>query len=208
MTDKLITSLSSCFLSRGWICTEDIPSFRYVLECFIGRITFLSLLALVCIILHCYEEALSFSVVLLIFRRRMGGWHARSRWLCQMLSIGSVILVSCLLGPLLSKAPFWITISANILLILTSFLLSPVYPPQMHFSAEEKTGNIRKKNQFLLILLILQFPLVKLFNYEILSYINLGLCFGMTSLFIEYISNLNRKDNNHEEAGQVRQKSH
>ncbi len=207
LTDKLITVLSSYFLTRGWIDTEDIPSCRYMLDRLIGRITFLILLAFVCAIFHCCEEAISFSVVLSIFRRRMGGWHANSRWLCQILSISSVIITSCLLGPILANTSSWTIIITNLLAILLSLFLSPVYPIQMHISPEERSGNIKRKNLFLLILSALQFPLVQLFGLRILTSVSLGLYFGIVSLFAEKIK-LNRKDNHHEKTGQICQKSH
>lgn len=195
MTERLLSSLTACFLRKGWITTEDIPYCKYILDGCIGKAVFLVLLLAVCTIFHCYREALSFSLVLLAFRRRMGGWHASSRWLCQVLSIGSVIIASCFLGPLFADAQPWIILSINALSVFLAFFLSPAYPPQVHFSTEEAKGNIRKKNRFLLILVFLQFPLVQLLGLDILIYTGLGLYFGIISVLIQRTTQIIGKDN-------------
>lgn len=195
LTERLSSSLTACFLRKGWITTEDIPYCKYILDGCIGKAVFLVLLMAVCTIFHCYKEALSFSLVLLAFRQRMGGWHASSRWLCQVLSIGSVIIASCFLGPFLSEASPLIILSINVLAVCLAFFLSPAYPPQLHFSTEEKKGNIRKKNRFLLILFLLQLPLVRLLGLDILIYTGLGLYFGIISVLIQRTTQIIGKDN-------------
>lgn len=195
LTERLSSTLTACFLKKGWITVKDIPYCKYILDGCIGKAVFLVLLLVVCAIFHCYMEALSFSLVLLSFRRRMGGWHANSRWLCQVLSIGSVIIASCFLGPFLSEASPLIILSINGLAVFLSIFLSPAYPPQLHFSTEEKKGNIRKKNRFLLILVLLQLPLVRLLGLDILIYTGLGLCFGISSVLIQRTTQIIGKDN-------------
>lgn len=201
LTERLSTSLASCFLRRGWIRSEDIPYCKYMLDGFIGKSTFFLLLLAVCSIFHCYKEALSFCFVLLSFRRRMGGWHANSRLLCQVLSISSVLLVCLFVGPILSKAAPWIIVSINSSLIIISFFLPPAYPPQLHFTDEEATANLRKKNLFLVTLIIVQGLLIFIFNLKILVYSSLGLCLGIISVIMERTTKKIGKDKRNEKHG-------
>lgn len=193
MTSRVITSLTSRFIDTGWISEEDTPFFQYALDSFIGKTVFFVLLTIICVILHCFKEALIFSIVFLAFRSRMGGWHANSRWLCQLLSIGIVIVSSCILGPQFEKLRISILVSLNLSVIVISFFLSPAYPPQLHLSQDEIKGNIYKKNQLLIVLILIQLPLIFLLDYRILSYTSLGLILGICLVFIERITQNKRK---------------
>lgn len=188
LTNKIISSLTSRFIGKGWIQEEDIPSFQYTLDIFIGKLLFLILLTVICSVLHCFTEAFILSLVLLTFRSRMGGWHASSRWLCQFVSIGIVILSCCLFGPILEKLPLLVLACLNLSAITTSFFITPAYPPQVHLSQEEIRGNILKKNLLLVVLLLTQIPAVIAFDYRILSYTTLGLCFCILSVVIQKIA--------------------
>jgi len=193
LTSRVITSLTSRFIDNGWISEEDTPFFQYALDSFIGKTVFFVLLTIICVILHCFKEALIFSIVFLAFRSRMGGWHANSRWLCQLLSIGIVIVSSCMLGPQLENLHISILVSLNLSVIVISFFLSPAYPPQLHLSQDEIKGNIYKKNQLLIVLILIQLPLIFLLDYRILSYTSLGLILGICLVFIERITQNKRK---------------
>lgn len=193
LTSRIITSLTSRFIDNGWISEEDTPFFQYALDSFIGKTVFFVLLTIICVILHCFKEALIFSIVFLAFRSRMGGWHANSRWLCQLLSIGIVIVSSCILGPQFEKLHISILVSLNLSAIVISFFLSPAYPPQLHLSQDEIKGNIYKKNQLLIVLILIQLPLIFLLDYRILSYTSLGLILGICLVFIERITQNKRK---------------
>ncbi len=193
MTSRIITSLTSRFIDNGWIRNEDTPHFQYALDAFIGKAIFFTLLTIICAILRCFKEALIFSIVLLSFRSRMGGWHANSRWLCQILSISTVIISCYFLGPLIAKFDVPIIICLNLLAIIISFFLSPAFPLQLHFSQSEVEGNIRKKNQMLGVLLLVQLILVLAFDFRMLSFTTLGLLFGICSVTIEKVTQNKRK---------------
>ena len=188
MTQKFVSSLTSIFLRKGWIRKQDIPYCRYSLEFLFGKVSFFVLLLITCTVLGCHKEAITFSVVLLSFRRRMGGWHAKHPWLCQIISIGLVILSISVLGPQLTKLQPPAIIAINCVTILISFFLPPAFPPQLHLNQEEKNANVQKKNQMLILLSTLQPILVFLFSPTILVFSSLGLFFGISSVLIEKAS--------------------
>lgn len=194
VTQKFVSSLTSIFLRKGWISEQDIPYCRYSLQFLFGKVSFFVLLFITCAVLDCYKEALFFSIVLLSFRKRMGGWHAKHPWLCQIISIALVIFSVSVLGPQLTKLQPPTIIAINCITILISFFLPPAFPPQLHFNQEEKYANVQKKNQMLVLLSALQPILVFLFSPKILIFSSLGLLFGISSVLIEKAIQNNGKE--------------
>ena len=143
-------------LRRSWIDRENEDWCTYVLEKWLGICLFFLTVILWMLVSRKFLETMSFLFPLYFLRRRMGGWHANSRRVCFLLSIGSVILTSRFLGDLLVHAPLWSLLAMNGVLVLLSWQLQPGYPPQVNYGKEETVANHVRKNRLLLLILCTQ----------------------------------------------------
>ncbi len=187
MIHNTAARLTAMFIRKEWIGEELAPSCCYELETHLGRFLFFALLITISLALHKCAEALIFSVTLFLFRRRMGGWHAPSVWVCQTISVCIMLFVVLVGGPFLIRlGAFGISVS-NVGIIATSFVIPPAIPHQMHLSDAEIAASIRKKNQLLLFLIVVQ-PLIYLsWGIDDIAYTTLGLSFGIISIIHEKI---------------------
>lgn len=143
-------------LRRSWIDRENEDWCIYVLEKWLGICLFFLTVILWMLVSRKFLETMSFLFPLYFLRRRMGGWHANSRRVCFLLSIGSVILTSRFLGDLLVHAPLWSLLAMNGVLVLLSWQLQPGYPPQVNYGKEETVANHVRKNRLLLLIVCTQ----------------------------------------------------
>lgn len=179
--------LTAIFIKKEWIREELAPLCCYELEARLGTLLFFMLITAISLILHKCVEALIFSVTLFLFRRRMGGWHAPSAWLCQTVSVCIMIFVVLVAGPSLVRLGHFGTLASNAVIVTASFVVPPAIPPQMHLPGTEVIASVKKKNRLLLILIAAQFPLYCLWGIEVIAYITLGLSFGVISIIHEKI---------------------
>lgn len=193
MLNKLANQLATYCVEHTLIEPRLFPLFRYKLELFLGTSLFALLLFLVSAIFRAYAEAFSFAITAYFFRRRIGGWHAPWPWLCQIMSIGLVILTLVCLGPLLERLSENTMYALSVALNVFAFFFRPAYPPQLHFTAEEIQANIRRKNHLLLILTIVQLVAFIWLDFRIVIYTFLGLAATLTSVLLEK-SVITRKD--------------
>lgn len=179
--------LTAIFIKKEWIREDLAPFCSYALETRMGTLLFFALLTVISLALHKCTEALVFSVTLFLFRRRMGGWHAPSAWICQTVSVCVMLFVVFVAGPLLIRLGVYGIFASNAIIIAASFVVPPAIPPQMHLTDTEVVASVKKKNRLLLILIVLQFPLHWVWGEEAIAYTTLGLSFGIISIIHEKI---------------------
>lgn len=185
MIHKSAKGLANICCNRGWIQEELRPWCIYTLEKWLGILLFFSAVLFWVILSGQYIETAAFLIPFYFLRRRMGGCHARSGQACFLISIGSVIIVSSFIGTWLLVFPSWLLIIADMLVVAMALVLCPEYPPQVHFTAEEKAANSRKKNFLLILLLFFQFFSFHFVDKRVLAYSFCGIAFCVVTVIIQ-----------------------
>lgn len=128
MIQKIASSLTEYSVSRNWISSSKTQWCQYALEKRLGMLVFLSICCIFAAITSTWIEVLIFTLVLYLFRRRLGGWHARTFCSCQLISIGTVIATILSIGPLLELVATTTLIILDISVIICTYALRPIYP--------------------------------------------------------------------------------
>lgn len=169
---------------HGWINTDDRAICCYAFERHLLTSFFLLTQLLIYAPTGKIAEAFIFIAVALTFRHRMGGIHANSAWLCQVVSTLAVLLSVFVLGPLIGRLPPLIIIMGDGLLILLSFLLKPSFPPQVHFTQQDIAANIQRKRIMLVALILVQVMSIRLINMLFVIYSSVGLLFVIITVIL------------------------
>lgn len=180
--------LADFSVKQKWIEPEEVLWCSYAVQKWIGTLIFVCLCVGIAVVSDSEIPLLIFSIVFFMFRRRLGGWHANHFLICQLLSIGTVILIVTVIGPLLEQIDTRLLWIADIILVGFAFAGKPAYPTQVHFSHEDILGNMKRKNQLLLILVLFQCICWKSFRFQHVVYSFLGLAIAELSVLLEYIS--------------------
>lgn len=179
--------LAHCFARHDLIDEPHIPHLAYKAEMLIGTLFFAAFLAALALFSGRWLPILSFSVPVYLLRRRMGGWHAPSPGLCQLMSAASVLLAVFLLGPRAERLPASAIFAAALSLDVFALLLRPAYPPQLHFSAEEAQANQARKTRLIVWLFLVQLLAFAAGALPIVLYSLLGLSFTVATVLLEKI---------------------
>ena len=185
---KLAYQIAAYSVEHGWINSDDLSICCYAFERRISSALFLLTQLLIYAPSGKLPESFIFITVVLSFRRRMGGIHAANAWICQIISTVSVLIFVFILGPTAERLCPIVIYLGDAILILTTFLIEPSYPTQVHFSQHDIMGNIHRKNVMLVLLILMQALSVALDDMLFIIYSSLGLllvCF--TVLIGKYI---------------------
>jgi accessory gene regulator protein AgrB len=194
MVQKFAIKLADFSVKQKWIEPGEVLWCSYAVQKWIGTLSFVCLCVGFAVVSGSEIPLLIFSIVFFMFRRRLGGWHANHFWICQLLSIGTVILIVTAIGPFFEQVDTRLLWIADIILVGCAFAGKPAYPKQVHFSYEDILGNMKRKNQLLLILILFQCICWKLFRYQHVVYSFLGLAIAEFSVLLEYISQKRMND--------------
>lgn len=181
---RIAYRISSYSVTHGWINADDQAICCYAFERRLLTSFFLLTQLLIYAPTGKIAEASIFIAVVLTFRRRTGGIHANSAWLCQVISTAVVLLSVFVLGPLLGRLPPLIIIISDGVLILLSFLLKPSFPPQVHFTQQDIDGNIQRKRLMLVALILIQVISIRLINMLFVIYSSIGLLFVIITVIL------------------------
>lgn len=185
MIHKSAESMAQICCNRGWVQEELRPWCIYTLEKWFGILFFFSAVLLWAILSGQYIETAAFLIPFYFLRRRMGGYHAKSAYTCFLISIGTVVIVSSIIGTWLLAFPIWILGIADSIVVVIALILRPAYPPQVHFTAKEKEANSRKKNDLLILFFSFQLWSVLFFDKRILSFSICGIAFCVVTVIIQ-----------------------
>lgn len=181
---KLAYQIASHSVARGWISDDDLAICCYAVERRLLSAFFFLALSLLIVPLGKVPEAIIFTSVVLAFRQRMGGIHARNEWECLFISISTVMVSVVVLGPLLEQLSLLAICVLDAILIICTYFLEPSYPPQVHFDQQVIDANANRKNVLLAILAILQIISIKWLNNFFVVYSSLGLLFVNLTVII------------------------
>ena len=181
---RIAYRISSYSVTHGWINADDQAICCYAFERRLLTSFFLLTQLLIYAPTGKIAEASIFIAVVLTFRRRTGGIHSNSAWLCQVISTAVVLLSVFVLGPLLGRLPPLIIIISDGVLILLSFLLKPSFPPQVHFTQQDIDGNIQRKRLMLVALILIQVISIRLINMLFVIYSSIGLLFVIITVIL------------------------
>ena len=177
--------LAALCCERGWIEEDAREWCVYALEKWMGLGLFFSAVILWMLVSGLWLETFAFLAPFYLLRRRMGGCHAKSPQACFFFSVGLVVLVSAFLGRLLLALPVWLLLALDGAVLTALFLLSPAYPPQVHFTAEEAQANYRRKNLLLAGIFLLQLLSPALMDRRFLACSFCGLAFSAVTIIIQ-----------------------
>ena len=194
----LSLAIAEACSARGWIEVQDKSWCAYAVEKKLILLCFFLLTIPLVVVLNVLQQSLIFSCFFYLLRRRFGGWHAPYAWLCQVISITLVLIVTLLVGPALTQLPSLVIWYVNILVMAIAILQQPIYPPQLHFSQEIKQANAKKKNLVLITVLSLQLGLGS-FVKDFLLYSLLAVLAGIISVYIEILHQICRKRDSYEQ---------
>ena len=186
MIQKIASSLTEYSVSHHWISSSKVQWCQYALEKRLGIVFFIAICCLFAAITSTWVEVLIFTSVLYLFRRRLGGWHANNFYFCQLISVGTVIVTVLFIGPHLELVAPTVLIVLDIILIVCTYALKPVYPRSAHFTRDITLANAKKKNHLLLIIVLFQFFCLKLDFFLFLTYSLLGLVIADLSVLLQY----------------------
>lgn len=192
-------------LRRSWIDQENEDWCIYVLEKWLEICLFFLTVILWILMSQRYYETVSFLFPLYFLRRRMGGWHANSRRICFLLSIGSIILTSGFLSDLLMYVPLWSIVVLNGAAILISWHLQPAYPQQVNFGKEEMVANHVRKNKLLSLILCIQVFSTVFLDRRILCNSFFGVALAAVTVIIQKTKGSSRNEKDRKNRSQSRQ---
>lgn len=156
MYHKLAKFGANMCLHRQWISKSQLEWCVYALEKWINSLStfFFSLILSVptgkCV------QTFAFFLTFFSLRRRLGGWHAKHAWSCQMTGIILMLFVVYLLGPKLEGLDTRLLAIMDILSLFLCLVATPVYPPQLSFTSSAVRHNKRKKNTTLVVIILIQ----------------------------------------------------
>lgn len=191
MLHRLAYYAASFFVKHDLIDTKYFALLQYKAETLINTVFFSLLLLLISVVSHSYVEIIIFSLATCLFRQRMGGCHASTPWVCQLLSLTTVVFMVFLIGPIISSLPTPLIFCLCIGMDLVAYILPPAYPPQLHLNEKEIQMNVKRKNQILIFTFIVQ-TLSLPIDTQFSVYSLLGLATTVLTVLLEMI-NIQRK---------------
>lgn len=198
MIHKISDKLAAYCIEKNWIESSKFAWCSYAIEKQLETSVFALFILVFAIASNSYVETICFTLVLYIFRSRMGGWHAKSAWSCQMISVGTTVIAVLLIGPAIEKINSLLIFSLNIVLISAMLILRPIYPVQAHFTQKEINANFSRKNQLCLVLSLIQAASWVFVSTKITVYSFLGLIAAVIAVALEYITKFRKERTNYE----------
>ena len=123
---KVSIILTNACISQKWIAEDRKEWCIYAIETKMQAISLFTLLTIISLALDVFLETFTYSWVLYILRRKIGGWHAPTAWLCQIISISMVLSTVFFIGPLFEMLPFPVIWILDGLAFLIALLQKPV----------------------------------------------------------------------------------
>lgn len=185
MYNKVSEKVTLYLVSRNLITEDRTPWCKYVLIRWMTTVQLYLLLLIIALVFGHVLELLCFCFSLLSLRRRVGGWHAKKAWVCQLLSVFTPLIFVYLLGPTMEGFPSWATAAWCLPVNITLFILKPLYPPQTYFDETIRSANDHKKKCLLILIVAIQFISIPLIGWNVMIYCSLGVSVVLLSLVAE-----------------------
>lgn len=186
MLHSFATKAATAALNRKLICVDRFEWCVYCLEKLLLKLVFAFWLTLLAVITKRYVEIITFLAGFLPMRSKLGGWHAKRAWVCQMISLFLIFLLCCILPVHIYRIPKSVAAIGTLGTLGIALAVKPVYSPQLHFNDQVREANFRKKNRIVLIIAIVQVVFIIADKVHSASYLTIGVLVSLASLLIEY----------------------
>ena len=187
MLHSFATNAATAALNRKLISEDRFEWCVYCLEKLFMKLVFALGLTLLAIITKRYVEIIAFLAGFLPMRSKLGGWHAKRAWVCQVISLFLIFLLCCVLPVYIYRIPKSVAAIGTLGALVVAFVVKPIYPPQLHFNDQVREANFRKKNGIVLIMALVQVIFIITDKVHSASYLTMGVLVSLASLLIEYI---------------------
>ena len=188
MHHNLAKKAANICLNKDWIVFEQYDWCIYAFERRINAIPMFALALCIAVLTRKTAEVLSFLGSFIMLRRRIGGWHSKRAWGCQIISITVILLALFLIGPNIETLDLQQIVLLDTLIILVCAAIRPIYPLQLHFTDEVIAANNKKKHYVLFVIVLIQMLSCILKKYVILIYSFLGMSVALVALVAEWIN--------------------
>lgn len=177
--------LAAVCVERSWISEDQFDWCVYTFEKWI--LTFVQIILWVFIGLIAQEivTIAVFAGTVFLLRRRIGGWHAPTAWLCQLLGTAIVFFSTYLIQKFANELPMVVHGVMALGADLCCVIFKPIYPRQLHFNESIIKENNKKKCSLLASFVLVQFWCLVLRRTTILAAINYGIIVSELALVIE-----------------------
>lgn len=187
MLHSFAAKTATAALDRKLIREDRYEWCVYCLEKLFMKLVFAFWLTLFAVITKRYVEIIAFLAGVLPMRAKLGGWHAKRAWVCQVISLFLIFLLCCVLPVYIYCIPKSVAAIGTLGALGVAFAVKPIYPPQLHFNHQVREANHHKKNGIVLIIAIVQVLFIVMNKILIASYLTMGVLVSLASLLIEYI---------------------
>lgn len=143
--------LTKFFFDYGWLKNDQIDWCIYSIEKTLSRCLFCGMVLIYIAISGKALQAGSFISVFYLFRQHLGGYHTKHHWSCQILSVGLVVTICSLIGPIAEKLDYVFLLFANGCALLILFVIKPSFPKQMHLTADEQEFHTCRVKELLVV---------------------------------------------------------
>lgn len=186
MLHSFATKAATAALNRKLISEDRFEWCVYCLEKLLLKLVFVFWLTLLAVITKRYVEISAFLAGFLPMRSKLGGWHAKRAWLCQVISLFLIFLLCCVLPVYIYRIPKSVVAIGTLGALGVAFAAKPIYPPQLHFDDQVREANFHKKNGIVLMMALVQVIFIITDKVHNASYLTMGVLVSMASLLIEY----------------------
>ena len=191
---KLLDLTLVFIMNNTKLDNDNSEIIRYGLEVLFIKIIFFFFLLLIAFSLHCFIECLFFLIVFSVIRTSAGGYHARTRIQCFVMSMLMIIInigVINLVAHYISL--YYILVPLDLISVVAIWSLSPVDTENRPLDADEKI-RFKKRTRILLCLELVSVIIMEILNLRIIvSELLLATIFIAVLLIMELI--VKRKNN-------------
>lgn len=187
MLHSFATKVAMMSLNRKLIRYDRFEWCVYCLEKLFLKLIFAFWLTLLAITTKRYIEIIAFLAGFLPMRSKLGGWHAKRVWVCQVISLLLIFLLCCVLPVYIYRIPKSVAAIGALGALGIAFAAKPVYSPQLHFNDQVREANYCKKNKVMVIITVIQVIFMITNKAYIVCYLTIGVLVSLASLLIEHI---------------------
>lgn len=157
MTNKLSILITAYLLKNNIVAADETDIYRYCIAYIFDTLFYIFFVLIFSIVVDLAPIGLIFLLIMLPTRHLAGGAHAKTEFLCMLLSYGTafiIIVITPKLSPMFSDRQHAIYIAMSLLV----FIMAPVDTPNKRLSDAVKK-QMQKKLLIYLIVLSLLFVL-------------------------------------------------
>lgn len=140
MIHRVITSIVGQMAREGLIMPQETEDYVYTYEVICEKVISLGAIMILGLMLNNIVNTVLYMMFLLSLRKRTGGFHMPSFFMCYVSSISVYILTYCCIRYMYNFYVFIILLSISVLVI---GIIGTVNHPDMHMNSAELSGSKR-----------------------------------------------------------------